>query len=75
MPAVLSLTGKRRGREAPSDDPADRTGMFTTGIVAVVGDHRIALYFTDDATSSTWLKTSRQSVGTCSKRWPRLIRS
>jgi transposase len=43
---VLSLTGKRRAREAPSDDPPDRTGMFTTGIVAKVGSLLIALYFT-----------------------------
>jgi hypothetical protein len=43
---VLSLTGKRRAREAPVDDPPDRTGMFTTGIVAKVGALLIALYFT-----------------------------
>lgn len=43
---VLALTGKRRAKEAPPDDPGDRTGMFTTGIVAVDGGHRIALYVT-----------------------------
>ena len=43
---VLALTGKRRAREAPQDDPADRTGMFTTGIVSLVEGRRIALYFT-----------------------------
>lgn len=43
---VLSLTGKRRAHEAPKDDPADRTGMFTSGIVATMDDHPIALYFT-----------------------------
>ena len=43
---VLSLTGKRRAREAPSDDPADRTGMFTSGIVAAIAAQPIALYFT-----------------------------
>ncbi|MGH8310402.1 MAG: IS66 family transposase, partial [Steroidobacteraceae bacterium] len=43
---VLALTGKRRAREAPDDDPADRTGMFTTGIVSRVEGRRIALFFT-----------------------------
>ena len=43
---VLSLTGKRRAKEAPEDDPAERTGMFTTGIVSVVEGRRIALFFT-----------------------------
>jgi hypothetical protein len=43
---VLALTGKRRAREAPADDPADRTGMFTTGIVVKVDSRLIALYFT-----------------------------
>ncbi len=43
---VLALTGKRRAREAPADDPPDRTGMFTTGIVARLAGRRIALFFT-----------------------------
>ncbi len=43
---VLALTGKRRATEAPDDDPPERTGMFTTGIVSVVEGRRIALFFT-----------------------------
>ena len=30
----------------PSDDKSARTGVFTTGIVSVVAEHRIALFFT-----------------------------
>ncbi len=43
---VLALTGKRRAKEAPDDDPDDRTGMFTTGIASVLGDRKIAVYIT-----------------------------
>ena len=43
---VLSLTGKRRAKEAPADDPRERTGMFTTGIVAVGEQFRAALFCT-----------------------------
>lgn len=43
---VLSLTGKRRAKEAPADDPPDRTGMYTTGVVSVCEGRRIALFFT-----------------------------
>ena len=43
---VLALTGKRRAKEAPPDDPPERTGMFTTGIVSRVEGRRITLFFT-----------------------------
>ena len=43
---VLALTGKRRAREAPDDDPPDRTGMFTTGLISEVEGLRIALFLT-----------------------------
>ncbi len=43
---VLALTGKRRAKEAPADDPLERTGMFTTGIVSRLGGWRITLFFT-----------------------------
>jgi len=43
---VLSLTGKRRSREAPGDDPPERTGMFTTGIVAVGQDFQAVIFCT-----------------------------
>jgi transposase len=43
---VLALTGKRRAKEAPEDDPPERTGMFTTGIVSRLGGRRITLFFT-----------------------------
>lgn len=43
---VLSLTGKRRSKEAPADDPPQRTGMFTTGIVAVGKNFRAAIFCT-----------------------------
>jgi transposase len=43
---VLSLTGKRRAKEAPQDDPPDRTGMFTTGIVAVGEQFRAPVFCT-----------------------------
>lgn len=49
---VLSLLPKRR-KDAPPVEPAtvddispDRTGVFTSGIVATRDGHRIALYFT-----------------------------
>lgn len=43
---VLALTGKRRASEAPEDDPSDRTGMFTTGIVSRLDGRHITLFFT-----------------------------
>ncbi len=33
-------------REAAEADRKDRTGVFTSGIVSILGDHRIALFFT-----------------------------
>jgi len=44
---VLALTGP--SREPTNSDPteaSDRTGVFTSGIVSVLGGHRIALFFT-----------------------------
>jgi transposase len=54
---ILAWMGKRREEQpkAPSkgggngegeDLKDDRTGIFTSGIVSLVGEHRIALYFT-----------------------------
>ena len=43
---VLALTGKRRAREAPEDDPPERTGMFTTGIVSRLDGRHITVFFT-----------------------------
>ena len=43
---ILALMGKRREHEAPKDDPPDRTGIFTSGIVSVHNGRRIALFFT-----------------------------
>jgi transposase len=49
---VLSLLPRKR-KDAPAVEPAtvddvspDRTGVFTSGIVATLDGHRIALYFT-----------------------------
>ena len=43
---ILELMGKRREKAPPKDQPAGRTGMFTTGIVSMVDGHRIILFFT-----------------------------
>jgi transposase len=47
---ILETIRERRRREqAVGDeepDPAERTGTFTTGIVSVVGERKIALFFT-----------------------------
>ena len=40
-----TLEAKRAGPEV-DPDKAERTGMFTSGIVSVVDNHRIALFFT-----------------------------
>lgn len=45
---ILALMGKRREKllaRGELDDP-ERTGLFTTGIVSVCGDHKIAMFFT-----------------------------
>jgi len=44
---ILQYLGKRAKREEkPEADDGQRTGIFTTGIVSVVEDHKIALFFT-----------------------------
>lgn len=43
---VLALTGERRAKEAPADDPVERTGMFTTAIASVIEGRHVALYVT-----------------------------
>jgi len=42
---ILDLMGLRR-QANENDDPSDRTGIFTTGIVSTLEDHRIAAFFT-----------------------------
>ena len=41
---ILELMGKRL--EARGEDPAERKGIFTSGIVSIAGGQRIALFFT-----------------------------
>lgn len=41
---VLSLLGP--SRKATDADRSDRTGVFTSGIISILGDHRIALFST-----------------------------
>jgi transposase len=43
---VLELTGERRAAAASDQETDERTGVFTSGIVATSEDHRIALFFT-----------------------------
>ena len=44
---ILETIRERRKREQAGDgDDAERTGTFTTGIVSIVGERRIALFFT-----------------------------
>jgi transposase len=45
---ILETIRERRMREQNGDagDPAERTGTFTTGIVSVVGQRKLALFFT-----------------------------
>lgn len=48
---ILESIRERRKREQAEDgeeapEPGERTGTFTTGIVSVVGERRIALFFT-----------------------------
>jgi transposase len=43
---ILAMMGKRRQKGLASEVPVDRTGTFTTGILSVVNDHRIVLFFT-----------------------------
>ena len=43
---VLSLMEENASQAAQDPDSKERTGIFTTGILAEVGEHRIALFFT-----------------------------
>jgi hypothetical protein len=43
---VLELTGERRAAAAADEETDERTGVFTSGIVATSEGHRIALFFT-----------------------------
>lgn len=43
---ILELMKQRKQAEEMDLDPAERTGMFTTGIVSTGGGHKIALFFT-----------------------------
>jgi hypothetical protein len=43
---VLSLLAENTTLSADGPKAKERTGIFTTGILAQVGDHRIALFFT-----------------------------
>lgn len=44
---ILELMGQRAEKSPPPDDPhdPDRTGLFTSGVVATRGGRRIALFF------------------------------
>ena len=42
---ILEFMGMRR-QPNENDDPSDRTGLFTTGIVSILDGHRIAAFFT-----------------------------
>jgi transposase len=45
---ILEIVRKRREREQSEevDDPKERTGMFTSGIVSIAQERKIALFFT-----------------------------
>ncbi len=43
---VLELTGEQRAAAAADEEIDERTGVFTSGIVAASDDHHIALFFT-----------------------------
>ena len=43
---VLELTGEQRAAAAADEETDERTGVFTSGIVATREDHHIALFFT-----------------------------
>jgi transposase len=42
------LSSEPEEEEEPDPKTASRTGQFTSGIVSILGDHKIALYFTGD---------------------------
>jgi len=43
---VLELTGEQRAAAAADEETGERTGVFTSGIVATQEEHHIALFFT-----------------------------
>jgi transposase len=43
---ILELMGKRKNTEKNEEKDPKRKGIFTTGILSIVGDLKIALYFT-----------------------------
>jgi transposase len=43
---ILELMAESQQEAAAGEDPDERTGVFTTGIVSTRGGHRIALFFT-----------------------------
>ena len=43
---VLELTGEQRAAAAADEEADERTGVFTSGIIATRDDHHIALFFT-----------------------------
>jgi transposase len=43
---VLELTGEQRAAAAADEETDGRTGVFTSGIVAIKDDHHVALFFT-----------------------------
>jgi len=43
---VLELTGEQRAAAAADEETDERTGVFTSGIVATREDHHVALFFT-----------------------------
>jgi transposase len=43
---VLELTGEQRAAAAADEETDERTGVFTSGIIATKEDHHIALFFT-----------------------------
>lgn len=43
---ILAFLAQMRAKRERGEDAPERTGVFTTGIVAVVGTQRVVLYFT-----------------------------
>ena len=43
---ILSLMGQIKGLEVETSRPLDRSGIFTTGIMSIVGERTIGLFFT-----------------------------
>jgi transposase len=75
---ILSVMDKHKKAKETGEDP-DRTGMFTTGIVAIVKGGKIPLFFTGrhhagedlDALARNELSDNTTTVANC-KRWEKL---